>query len=269
MTLCPFFGGSFKQAYLKVLEGDAALANTVPVAGGVAPNRPGREAIYDCLVSAEIAIHNRLEATNKIALPAGAGSTILSRILSYAYGFSVGIGANRLRGLNGVAIPLALEMEMLSSGAPSKHCRASKEELDGLFELANTANEKVLPLPCPYGIHRVGINEPSKSRRPVLAFYQDESCYNHGIFGSHFWSADELQKLRRKSLGIGVMVSGFCSAETGIGLNMSTDDLERINEKRKSENLEPLTADPAILLFEYGSNRGGYFGGVEVAMQVC
>ena len=78
-----------------------------------------------------------------------------------------------------------------------------------------------------------------------------------------------------KDEGLGVMISAFASREFGFGLNLSQEQLQRINQARRgtkysdeaaaketrggNANKQPLTKSPFVVEFEYGANNQGYW----------
>ena len=78
-----------------------------------------------------------------------------------------------------------------------------------------------------------------------------------------------------KDEGLGVMISAFCSREFGFGLDISLEDLAKVNKKREgtkysdedaakkirgnSSNKAGLTESPFVVEFEYKANNQGYW----------
>ena len=73
-----------------------------------------------------------------------------------------------------------------------------------------------------------------------LILGQDESIYNQSAFGSKQWVEKNGERaFLPKSDGAGVMISAFQAREFGWGLKLTSEQLRRINERRKL----PLGAD--------------------------
>jgi len=76
--------------------------------------------------------------------------------------------------------------------------------------------------------------------------------------------------LRPKGEGQGTMVSAYCSDHDGLGLTITEDQLQAVNAMRAAAqpSRPPLTEEPGIRYFEYGTNRQGYWDSSAMLDQV-
>jgi hypothetical protein len=114
-----------------------------------------------------------------------------------------------------------------------------------------------------------------EGRKPLVYFGQDEAIMKQYCFTSKSWTAPTGQKaIIPKDDGMGVMISAFVSREFGFGLQLSQQQLQKVNEVRhatkysneeaakdiRGENFkDPLDNSPFVLQFEYGANNQGYW----------
>ena len=85
-----------------------------------------------------------------------------------------------------------------------------------------------------YGGNR-SINFP-KGSKPLLILGQDESTFYQFSFGSRCWTGPNGErKLRPKSNGYAIMVSGFASQEVGFGFCPTDDEMKKINNNRQGK----------------------------------
>jgi DNA-binding transcriptional regulator YhcF (GntR family) len=114
------------------------------------------------------------------------------------------------------------------------------------------------------------------NEKPLICFGQDECIFKQFTFTPKAWTAPDGQKsMIPKDEGLGVMISAFCSREFGFGLDISLEDLAKVNKKREgtkysdedaakkirgnSSNKAGLTESPFVVEFEYGANNQGYW----------
>ena len=95
----------------------------------------------------------------------------------------------------------------------------------------------------------------SQATRPLMMIGQDESVFKQYSFGRKCWvgPGGETQLLP-KSDGYSKMVSGFVSRDFGVGLYLSKEQLEEVNERRMgSEWGHYLSKEEAITV--YGTTK--------------
>ncbi|KAG7350939.1 hypothetical protein IV203_029977 [Nitzschia inconspicua] len=119
---------------------------------------------------------------------------------------------------------------------------------------------------------------------PPLEFIgQDECVFFQNLVCSKNWVGSNGERpLLPKSEGDGVMLSAFQSRLTGFGREMSTDELQKVNEERlnktywdgeaalevlKSTSKPPLTASPFVRKLLIGINNEGYWNSNHMAVQ--
>lgn len=150
--------------------------------------------------------------------------------------------------------------------------------VDDHERLQTYANET---LKCPFG-GNLSVRMPENSK-PLIILGQDESVFSQFTFNSMQWIAPSgKRKLLPKSSGQAMMISAFTSREFGWGMDLSDDELTKINEKRKGEDYfdkdaalevhkttkkKPLTSSPFVCKFEFGGSNG-YWNGNHMTMQV-
>jgi len=129
------------------------------------------------------------------------------------------------------------------------------------------------------GTHSV--RRPENSR-PLIIFGQDESVFSQFSFNGKQWVGPSGERsILPKNDGIGVMVSAFQSREFGWGVDITEEQMVRINEMRNGKEyfdivaanevngkaLKPaLTTSPFIHLFQFGG-RNGYWTGNHMILQ--
>lgn len=124
--------------------------------------------------------------------------------------------------------------------------------------------------------------------RPLMIIGQDESVFKQYSFGSKCWiGPDGEMKLLPKSDGYSRMVSAFVSRDFGFGLQLSKQELDKVNERRlgktwgqylsKKESIEvygnskkKVIEDQLTLVrfFDIGMNEEGYWNFNHMALQV-
>jgi hypothetical protein len=94
-------------------------------------------------------------------------------------------------------------------------------------------------------------------------------------FTTKTWMAPSGQEaIVPKDEGMGVMISAFVSREFGFGINLTQEQLQKVNQARrgmkysdevaaketrgKADKLA-LTSSPFVIEFEYGANNQGYW----------
>ena len=122
------------------------------------------------------------------------------------------------------------------------------------------------------------------SSKPLIGFGQDESILKQYAFTTKAWTApDGTHGLIPKDEGAGIMISAFVSREYGFGIDLSPDNLARVNEKRKgtkysdevaakavygNTDKHPLTSNPFLTEFEYGVAGQGYWDYNHMVLQM-
>ena len=93
----------------------------------------------------------------------------------------------------------------------------------------------------------------SETDRPLIIVGQDECVVKQYSFSSKSWTGkDGEKKLLPKSDGYSMMLSTFCVRCFGLGLNVSDQELEEINERRSSETLSCyISQDAAMEIWKY------------------
>ena len=120
----------------------------------------------------------------------------------------------------------------------------------------------------------LSVREPI-DKKPMLSFGQDECIFKQFSFTSASWTAPDGQKaVIPKDEGQGLMISAFVSREFGFGMDLSEEDLQKVNRERHGKkysdeeaatkingnpNKQTLTQSPLVLEFEYGANAQGYW----------
>ena len=111
--------------------------------------------------------------------------------------------------------------------------------------------------------------------KPAIVFGQDECIFKQYAFTPKAWSTPDGQTpVIPKDDGLGVMISAFVSREFGFGMQLSPEQLEEVNRKRRGETYQdkeastkvngnnrktPLKISPFMIEFEYGANCQGYW----------
>ncbi|KAG7357902.1 hypothetical protein IV203_014515 [Nitzschia inconspicua] len=119
---------------------------------------------------------------------------------------------------------------------------------------------------------------------PPLEFIGQDECvfFQNLVCGKNWVGSNGERPLLPKSEGDGVMLSTFQSRLTGFGREMSTDELQKVNEERlnktywdgeaalevlKSTSKPPLTASPFVRKLLIGINNEGYWNSNHMAVQ--
>ena len=120
--------------------------------------------------------------------------------------------------------------------------------------------------------------------KALIGFGQDESILKQYAFTPKAWCApDGTRGLIPKDEGAGVMISAFVSREYGFGMDLSPDDLARVNQTRNGKkysdevaaiavngnaNKQQLTKNPFVTEFEYGVSGQGYWDYNHMVLQM-
>lgn len=120
--------------------------------------------------------------------------------------------------------------------------------------------------------------------KPLIGFGQDESILKQYAFTTKAWTCpDGTRGLIPKDEGAGVMISAFASREYGFGIDMSPEDLARVNETRNGKmysdevaakavngniSKSALTSNPFVTEFEYGVSGQGYWDYNHMVLQL-
>jgi hypothetical protein len=138
----------------------------------------------------------------------------------------------------------------------------------------------ILPLPK-YG-GNLSVRKP-ESVKPRVPFGQDEAIFRSSQLNESCWAIDGQQTLRTKSMGVGRMVSALCSREFGFGLDVSLEELKRVNEFRGntkygdeeaaiyllgSADKKDLDSSPFVRYLEYGKGKDGYWSYNHMVLQL-
>jgi len=100
-----------------------------------------------------------------------------------------------------------------------------------------------------------------------------KGAVDHPVFGE---SPQRVMKgrapKRKKTEGMGVMVSGFVDEQRGFGCPGTAEELERVNAARDElygPGTKPkLEASPGVRFLEYGKNKDGYWTAADMAKQL-
>ena len=127
----------------------------------------------------------------------------------------------------------------------------------------------------------LSVRHPENSR-PLIIFGQDESVFSQFSFNGTQWVGPSGKRsILPKNDGIGVMVSAFQSREFGWGVDITVEQMVRINKTRQGKEYfdtvaandvngtalkSALTTSPFICLFEFGG-RNGYWTGNHMILQ--
>jgi hypothetical protein len=134
-----------------------------------------------------------------------------------------------------------------------------------------------------FGGHLSVRREPGNDR-PLLIFGHDECIFKQYHMTKSAWVAPDGQRvLVPKDDGQGLMISAFQSREFGFGLEISEEDLKKVNEarvgqkyldeaaanaKRGTVEKKELKNSPFIIEFEYGANNEGYWSYDHMVLQL-
>ncbi|CAM9669057.1 unnamed protein product, partial [Sphacelaria rigidula] len=124
--------------------------------------------------------------------------------------------------------------------------------------------DKAAEAPCEFH-HETTVCKCGKELRHAG---QDESCYRCYALSSTEWVVRGARGLRKKTPGLGEMVSAIQCEVLGFGVDLVNGTLAKVNEFRKSVGRPELTCSPGLRFIEYGKNRDGYWGFKEFEEQV-
>jgi hypothetical protein len=112
-------------------------------------------------------------------------------------------------------------------------------------------------------------------KKNIICFGQDEAIMKQYCFTTKAWTAPSGQKaIVPKDEGVGVMISAFVSREFGFGMDLTEEQLQKVNQRRQGKKYsdeaaaketrgkaekQPLTSSPFVIEFEYGANNQGYW----------
>ena len=135
---------------------------------------------------------------------------------------------------------------------------------------------------CPFG-GNISIRMPSSSKQ-IIIFGQDECIFMQFTLRRKSWIGRNGKRgLLPKGEGGGVMVSAFKSREFGFGMELTQQQLDEINKKRKNESYsdeeaavqvhgnkkkKDLRESPFIKKFHYGANKEGYWNYEDMVIQM-
>lgn len=117
-----------------------------------------------------------------------------------------------------------------------------------------------------------------KCRWPIYHVGQDEAVFKQFAMPSFCWNVKGITKLRQKTEGMGIMVSGFFDEWRGFGMQLTDEEVVLVNRRRREESIESgevprqeieTGASPGLIFFEYGNGKGkqGYWDGVKFQEQ--
>jgi len=101
----------------------------------------------------------------------------------------------------------------------------------------------------------------------VYRLGQDEAVYKAYSLPKGVWVICGVQSMRKKSDGPGEMVSGFVDEHRGWGLDLSVEELRRVNEFRAEKGRAPLECSPGLRFLTYGKNKDGYWTAADFEKQ--
>jgi len=115
----------------------------------------------------------------------------------------------------------------------------------------------------------------AKEEKPLLMYGHDESIFKQYLLTGKSWIGPNGEKaMSPKDEGQGVMISAFQSRHDGFGMDLTKEDLKKINQNRSGERYfdeeaakkiygkpekAPLEASPFVVEFEFGINNDGYW----------
>lgn len=99
---------------------------------------------------------------------------------------------------------------------------------DDLYSYCKLDDEQNLPMIGPHG-GLLSIRTLC-GKKPRLVFGQDEAIFCSYQFNESCWTVDGETSLWVKGLGVGIMVSVFVSCTFGFGLDVTKEDLAKINQ---------------------------------------
>ena len=123
--------------------------------------------------------------------------------------------------------------------------------------------------------------------RPLAEIGQDEVVFHPNTMNENAWLIDGVHPMQSKGgTGGGKMISGFKSRVFGFGLELSKDELEQVNSKRRQDETyssyagdaakflygsaakKELTESPFVRTITYGSADDGYWNSNHMLVQV-
>ena len=123
-----------------------------------------------------------------------------------------------------------------------------------------------------------------RDTKPLICFGQDECIFKQFIFTAKSWTLPDGQKaIIPKDEGYGIMISAMTSREFGFGMQLSAEDLVKINKERENKkysdeeaavavhgnsNKQKLTSSPFVIEFDYGKDGEGYWDYNHMVMQL-
>jgi hypothetical protein len=148
------------------------------------------------------------------------------------------------------------------------------------YDAAEKLPNGIPPLPK-YG-GNLSVRKP-ESVKPRVTFGQDEAIFRSSQLNESCWAIDGQQTLRTKSMGVGRMVSALCSREFGFGLDLSVEELTRVNGVRRNQKYgdeeaaiyllgsadkKDLVSSPFVRYLEYGKGKDGYWSYNHMVLQL-
>jgi hypothetical protein len=106
--------------------------------------------------------------------------------------------------------------------------------------------------------------------KPGVNFGQDEAIFRLSQLNESCWAIGRQQTLQTKLMGVGQMVSVLCLQEFGSGLDLSVEQLAKVNEMRRNQkhgdkeaaiyplgsaNKKDLVLLPCVCYLEYGKGK--------------
>jgi hypothetical protein len=74
--------------------------------------------------------------------------------------------------------------------------------------------------------------------KPQVPFGQDEAIFRSSQLNDSCWAIDGQQTFQTKSMGVGRMVSALCLREFGFGIDLTVEQIAKVNERRQMKNME-------------------------------
>ena len=109
----------------------------------------------------------------------------------------------------------------------------------------------------------------------MIEFGQDECIFKQYIFRHKAWTQKKKIRPRPKDEGYGLMMSAFLSRVFGFGMEMTKDDMEKVNDMRQGKHFTDEDAEnainrgsvdypklknpPFVTTLEYGKSAEGYW----------
>lgn len=153
--------------------------------------------------------------------------------------------------------------------------------VDYLYSYSDEDSKRNLPVLGPLG-GSVSVRLPHGAK-PRIWFGQDEVIYRSSQLNESCWTVDGESTLRTKGLGIGIMVSAFVSREFEFGMEISEEELVKVNEVRTGKKYTdseaatylrgsdlkmPLIETPFVRYLNYGSGKDGYWTYRHMVLQI-